>query len=403
MRTRVPWKAWLISVALGIAAPVSAFGEVPWLNSDEGAPHIIYLDFDGHQEQASTSPCPPPFPPGTVEGWPITWETSDISGSITPQTVREIWGAVAEDFAPFHVNVTTDPRKEPPPDAPNAIRVAIGVELRVGELGLAPAMCHDGLTHPPYLNPNIANVALVDLDPRSQFNAREIAKRISHEAGHLYGLDHHVAPRDLFDDWIMAPQRQSNRYVWRVGTNETGQLQDDVAHLAWLLARRADEPNPGRLSQIGGGPPLQGGFLWPGLYAHGTVATAGDTDDYLFTVPAVHSLIFEVFAGVWTNPRAPTHGSEHNLRYGIQIRSQRGDVTLACPSSLPFTLSTTTSRNIISHPDCERFPMSLRVGETYQVHVFRDPRDNHPGNLGRYTVHVSRPPLPLPFPPLVRN
>jgi hypothetical protein len=384
-----------------IAMPLSAFGTVPWLNSDAGAPHTIYLDFDGHYEPASTNYCPPPFN-ATPEGWPIDFETSDISGSLDSQTVREIWEAVAEDFASFNVNVTTDPREEPHPDTAHAIRVAIGIPLRGGvALGSAPSSCDDPLTNPPYLNPRIAHVTMVHFDPGSTVSTKKIAKRISHEAGHLYGLLHHTAPRGLIDDWIMAPERASTRYVWRVGPNEFGQPQDDLTQLAWLLGRRADEPNPRQLLQIGGGPPLQGGLAWPGLYTYGTLATVGDTDDYLFTVPWVDSLTFQVVAGAWTNPRAPTYGSEPNVRYRIQIRSQSGDVRLACPTTLPFTLSTTTLQNILSHPDCVQYPTPLRIGETYRVRVFRDPSDNLPGNLGRYTVHVSRPSLPLPLPPLL--
>jgi hypothetical protein len=236
---------------------------------------------------------------------------------------------------------------------------------------------------------------MVHLDPWSTVNPREIAKRISHEAGHLYGLSHHTAPQGLFDDWIMAPQRASTRYVWRVGPNEFGQPQDDLAQLAWLLGRRADEPTPGQL-QIAERITLQG-VEFGGLYAYGTLATAGDADDYLFTVPSADSLVFQVFAGVWTNPFTPIAGSEPNVRYRIQIRSQSGGVTLACPTDLPFTLSTTT-QSVLSHPDCAQYPTPLRVGATYRVRVFRHPSDKLPGHLGRYTVHVrgSSPPPPAP-------
>ena len=66
---------------------------------------MIHLDFDGHFEPASTSRCAV----GTVEGWPTDVTVGDVSGAVDPAFVRQIWEAVAEDFAPFEVNVTTDP------------------------------------------------------------------------------------------------------------------------------------------------------------------------------------------------------------------------------------------------------------------------------------------------------
>lgn len=401
MNTPLLCKAWLVAAATTVAMPLGAFGAVPWLNSDSGAPHTIYLDFNGHFQPASTNYCPPPLN-ATVEGFPFDLQTSDISGTVTAQTVREIWEAVAEDFAPFRVNVTTDARKEPTPGTANAIRVAIGVPTPTikGANGLAPSTCDDPLTNPPYLNPRIAKVAMVQFDPSSTFTARVIAKRISHEAGHLYGLQHHTAPSGLLDDWIMAPEAASTRYVWRVGPNQFGRQQDDIGQLAWLLGRRADELNPSQLrfdERI-----TTKGVETSGLYAYGTLTTAADSDDYVFTVPSTNSLVFQVFAGIWTNPFTPTAGIEPNVRYRIQIRSENGNVMLACPAALPFTLDTTT-QNVISHPDCAQYPTPLRVGETYRVRVFRQLSDNLPGNLGRYTVYVrgsSPPPLPSPIKPL---
>ena len=84
MRTRVSWRAWLIIAAMAIAVPLSAFGEIPWLNSNAGAPHTIYLDLDGPYEPASTNYCPPPLN-AAPEGWPIDFETSNISGSLASQ------------------------------------------------------------------------------------------------------------------------------------------------------------------------------------------------------------------------------------------------------------------------------------------------------------------------------
>ena len=53
---------------------------------------MVYLDFDGEK--------------GPHQGW------SDFDAAappgMTPAHVRNIWSRVAEDFAPFHLNITTD-------------------------------------------------------------------------------------------------------------------------------------------------------------------------------------------------------------------------------------------------------------------------------------------------------
>jgi len=116
-----------------------------------------------------------------------------VSGAVDPAFVRQIWEAVAEDVAPFEVNVTTDP--DSPRASGRGLRVAIGpVHIESANprkestnppkaLGYSPAICEsDSLQHPVYLKPRIPNVAVVDYQTTSSVSAREMAKRISHEA-----------------------------------------------------------------------------------------------------------------------------------------------------------------------------------------------------------------------------
>src|SRR5690606_29671235 len=80
------------------------------LHSLPGADHTIYLDFDGHTTTGTTwnsaynlpTIVSPPF---DIDGSPDTWSATEIS------RIALAWAYVAEDFAPFDVDVTTE---EPP-------------------------------------------------------------------------------------------------------------------------------------------------------------------------------------------------------------------------------------------------------------------------------------------------
>ncbi|HEX7034876.1 MAG TPA: hypothetical protein VF210_03845 [Pseudomonadales bacterium] len=386
---------WVPAAALTMLLSTGpGWAAIPVLNSDYSAPHVLYLDFDGHYEPASNYRCPD----GRPAGWTVDFMTTDVSGQITADQVRAIWQAVAEDFAPFRVNVTTDPRYEPDPDSPEspkALRVAIGPSS-LDSLGLAPAICGESpLEDPPYLDPNISNVAVVHLDPYA-IKPRDTAKKISHEAGHVYGLAHHTAAPAALEDWIMAPLAPATRYIWRVGTNEQKRLQNDVAHLASLLGLRADELQPSPLRTTG--PSVSGGAEV--LYAHGTLTDRDDFDDFSFASARAGLFEFKVSPGIWASPQSPMPGAEPNAKYQLVIKDASGRQTIVCPSQQTFTMSVTTQPTL--GLDCLNHPPALSVGVTYRLRVYHGGPNRLPGNIGRYTVTVRdvtpRPELPMPMP-----
>ena len=75
------------------------------LASRPGADHTIYLDFDGHvTEGTSWNNADRPSivsPPYDLDGDPETWTSTELAN------IRAAYEGVAEDFAPFDVNVTT--------------------------------------------------------------------------------------------------------------------------------------------------------------------------------------------------------------------------------------------------------------------------------------------------------
>lgn len=90
--------------APGSAPPVT--GPEFQLSSLPGAAKTIYLDFDGHTTVGTTwnndyGVSTIVSPPYDTNGNPDTWSAGEL------QVIADSWAVVAEDFAPWNVNVTT--------------------------------------------------------------------------------------------------------------------------------------------------------------------------------------------------------------------------------------------------------------------------------------------------------
>ncbi len=75
------------------------------LHSNPGANHTVYLDFTGHHSVNNAWGHDIVFPPFNISGSSDNFSQSELL------TIIEQWRYVAEDFAPFEVDVTTE---EPP-------------------------------------------------------------------------------------------------------------------------------------------------------------------------------------------------------------------------------------------------------------------------------------------------
>jgi hypothetical protein len=194
------------SLSIECLEPRQMMSAVPALSSLPGADKTIFLDFDGDYQ--------------------AEWHRTDKGqtyddvfaqpANLSDEAVQKIWETVAEDFAPFNVNVTT---VEPPSFANgDAMRVVIA-----GEIG-AELVANDGSIIPikgdRFITDN--GVDLVDTSGYSAINsfnndepnvvyvfgeylktwsrtspeghsrplAMLIANTASHEAGHSFGLVH---------------------------------------------------------------------------------------------------------------------------------------------------------------------------------------------------------------------
>ncbi|MFO0797136.1 MAG: Ig-like domain-containing protein [Gemmataceae bacterium] len=223
----VPDAAQVWAVAGGVYDLNQTFN----LHSNPTANHTIYLDFDGHTT-------------GDVTGtsWDnLTSPAYDPAGNGTAfsdaekQTIQKIWARVAEDYAPFNVDVTTqepanleDLRKFGTGDTRWGVRVVVTPND-------APAPGSGGVAY-------VGSFNYSNFTPAYVFNTGEkaVAEAASHEAGHALGLGHDGTATSGYygghgtgvTSWgpIMGASYSPNLTQWSkgeyAGANNT---QDDLA------------------------------------------------------------------------------------------------------------------------------------------------------------------------------
>ncbi|MDX2037807.1 MAG: Calx-beta domain-containing protein [Isosphaeraceae bacterium] len=162
----------------------------PGFSSLPGAPHTIYLDFDGHVTTGTSWNSYDFDGDGnTTEHSTITSPAYDRDGNPSAFSASELaeiedaWKRVSEDYAPFHVNVTTvDPgiealRKSGTGDTQWGIRVVVTRDTEGSGAG--------GIAYINSFNWSSDTPAWVYTT-----GGKNVAEAASHEAGHSLGLAH---------------------------------------------------------------------------------------------------------------------------------------------------------------------------------------------------------------------
>jgi hypothetical protein len=213
----------------GSTVPLSS---LPQLSSNASARAKLYLDFNGHTQTGWGS-----FGTVTTPAFDQDGNRSSLSsGEIA--TIREVWTRVAEDYAPFNIDVTTiDPAGQA---GVRVARVAIG-----GNWSDWYGSSAGGVAYVGGFTNSLPSVAFVFEDALGNGNPRYLAEAISHEAGHLFGLQHQavwsgstlvVAYNSGSGNWapIMGTGYYADRTTWHVGptSNSAGSIQDDMAIIA---------------------------------------------------------------------------------------------------------------------------------------------------------------------------
>lgn len=281
----------------------------PALNSNPGAARTLYLDFDGHFEAAWSSDG---MSFTNVSTQVFDTDGNHFSFSASEQAlIREIWARVAEDYAPFDINVTT---VEPPSFANGvAMRVAIGA-TNMGFTNSGYASIGSFTDEQPNVVYVFADNILswvsagnTDADGRPFQAGAAIATTASHEAGHAFGLEHqrvfsgatvvtNYNPGSNVWTPIMGDNLCSDRTTWSNGVVDVRTVRigwftlnvpvraDEMATLGNVLGWRADDVS----NWASSAKPLsvsRGSILRPPSFnASGIIGKMSDVDYYSFQV-----------------------------------------------------------------------------------------------------------------------
>ncbi len=251
------------------------------LNSKPGSSRTIYLDFKG----------------GTVTntawnasyGSSIAWEPYSIDGTVSTAfsdaeltEIQKVWQVVAEDYAPFDVNVTTQDPGAAAIDRTSASDLVYGTRAAITNGGVIYNDCgcggvaYVGVFNTSGSNHNYYQPAWVFSNGTTK-NGKYIGEATSHEIGHNFGLDHDGTSGSGYysgsSPWapIMGASYSQPVTQWSKGEYPgANNSQDDVAQVATGAAYRGDEDTAGALPLANGGA------------VDGIVTKATDADTYSF-------------------------------------------------------------------------------------------------------------------------
>ncbi len=168
--------------------------DLPILSSNPSATRKVFLDFDGHVVSGTpwdnnyNDGDPIHAPPYSVDGDLFNFSTTEINN------IEEVWRRVAEDFAPFNVDVTTqDPGTAAFTEGARALRVLISTNFDSAAMGGTGNQWFSNAGGVAYLGSwrwtSDTPVWVFENNLGNGF-AKYVAEAASHEVGHAFDLNH---------------------------------------------------------------------------------------------------------------------------------------------------------------------------------------------------------------------
>ena len=300
---------------------------VPLLESLPDAPVTLFLDFDGgiiqHPDWNLGSPLAQP-----------AYDTNGDTSSFSPdelQDIEEIWYRVAEDWLPLNINVTTE--------EPDAIQNFESVQVAIGGDGAWTGSISGGSAFVDGFSTSRSNTGFVFSE--NLFTPKQIALNVSHEAAHLFGLQHH----SLYDEEgnkieeydpgssevgpLMGAAFSSLRDTW---ANSPGRFSADVFQDDLLVMTRAanqvvefradDHSDLSDVSATALAVEVVDGVT--NLSGHGIIGVSDDIDVFRFTTEGGNLQVN--VSGLDLRNLFSTSNPGTNLDVVLEIRDAAGDV-----------------------------------------------------------------------------
>lgn len=262
----------------------------PAYHSKPGAPYHIYLDFNGAIVTGKA------WNEGDVASWDCAAWSSDADTTMFSDSeqaeMRRVWERIAEDYAPFDINVTTDAAFDPD--------TYPGDKNKVGWLLFTPTTDKNNKPCPHNGAGGVAYVGVFG-DPGyfnrfqpawvTPMDAADMAEAGSHEMGHNMGLSHdgtsfltyyggHLATASA-PSWgpIMGTGYNRNVSQWSKGEYyDANQKQNDLSIISARVPYRTDDHGDSYATAT----------VWSGglVKENGVVETTGNADFFEFVTGA---------------------------------------------------------------------------------------------------------------------
>ena len=353
------------------------------LHSNPNSTKIIYLDFDGHNitnSKWNEGRIP------VIVAPPCNWEGDPGTFSAYEQSqIRQIWASVAEDYAPFDVDVTTEYMGEDfitrsnTSDAHYGLRVLLAPNISSwwGNFG-GYSFVDIFSTIGTYRQPSIVFVDVLF------YYLKYIAECTSHESGHAFGLSHQgTSALDYYEGYgagdtswapIMGTGYYKNLVQWSKGEYpDANNHEDELAIITGKhLPYRADD-HPDAIAGV---------VSWienASSSVSGIIERTGDVDVVGFRAGAGSIAL-----------RCVLPASVSNLDVLLELLASNGTVLVASnpvnerAASLGFTTTLPNTYYYARVSGVGRGLLALNETGAYSNY----------GSLGTYTLAIEAPPLP---------